>query len=106
MISSKKNQSLDEESTWEKKQLSIQKRGIIQFDAVPHFLPQPHKCSFYCFLCSRENSRKHTTQKTSEKKKNPGNFCCNPAVTNPTSIHEDVGSTPGLTQRVMDPALL
>ena len=49
MISFKKNQSLDEESTWEKKQLSIQKRGIIQFDAVPHFLPQPHK---YFFIAS------------------------------------------------------
>ena len=39
--------------------------------------------------------------------KNPkeGSSCCGAAETNPTSIHEDVGSTPGLTQWVGDPGL-
>ena len=32
--------------------------------------------------------------------------CCGSAVTNLTSIPENVGSTPGLTQWVKDPVLL
>ena len=34
-----------------------------------------------------------------------GSSHCSSAVTNQTSVHEDVGSIPGLTQRVKDPLL-
>ena len=40
------------------------------------------------------------------KKKSSRSFCCGAVETNPISIHEHVGLSPGLTQWVKDPALL
>ena len=48
----------------------------------------------------------HSTQWSHKDLPKVGSAHCGSAVMNPTSIHEDVGSTPGRTQWVRDLALL
>ena len=46
------------------------------------------------------------TKLTSIKSKTFGSSCCGTMEKNPTGIHEDLGSIPGLTQWLKDPTLL
>ena len=50
--------------------------------------------NFFCFFFVFVFLKKHYRRS-----------CCDSQVMNPTSIHEDVGSMPGPTQWVKDPAL-
>ena len=47
-------------------------------------------------LYSTENSTQHSMIIYMGKESERGSSCCGPALTNPTSIHEDVASIPGL----------
>ena len=59
---------------------------------------QPHKDG----STHANQSTSYTTLPKEKSKTTPGNSHCGLVVTNPTGIHEDAGSTPGLAYRVED----
>ena len=60
----------------------------------------------WCFDCCGPGSISGLGTEENPHQATAGSSCCGSVVTNPTRIHEDTGSIPGLAQWVKDPALL
>ena len=73
-------------------------------NTIPEDLPRHHQSS--CQLLSYIEVLSPATQGEISKVALPGSSQCGLAEMNLTSIHEDAGLIPGLTQWVGDPALL